>query len=480
MDAGWTLTLPPALHARLWQHLFPGDGQEHGAVLLAGVHGPGGGLRLLGRELLLAQDGVDYVPGQYGHRALTADFVQRAAVRARNDRLAYLAVHCHGGQERVAFSPTDLASHERGYPALRDITRQPVGALVAAEGALAGDLWLPDGGRGDLVGAVVPGNRITRLYPSPPPAPDRVDSGWDRQVRLLGNRGQGLLAATTVAIVGLGGVGSILAEMMGRLGVGTVILIDPDRIDSTNLSRLIAARRSDARHVLRGERAPRAARRLGGRLATPKVKAAARNVRRANRHAVIHPYAADVAGAEAATALLTADFIFLAADSNTARHVVNAVVQQYLIPGVQAGVKVSPDGGTGVIRDVHVAVRPLTPGQGCLWCAGLIDPSELAIEALPETERRAARYIPEVPSPSVITLNGIAAAEAATYFLFAHTGLTASDGPTEALLRFPRDARLYGQTVHQRAACRWCAANPGSHLARGDAAALPVRTGLPR
>jgi hypothetical protein len=67
----WSLTIPETLFDTLDRHLFPGDGDEHGAVLIAGIqHLPGGGTRLLARDLLLAEDGVDYVPGKRGYRML--------------------------------------------------------------------------------------------------------------------------------------------------------------------------------------------------------------------------------------------------------------------------------------------------------------------------------------------------------------------------------------------------------------------------
>ena len=60
---------------------------------------------------------------------LKAEFIQSRILRARDARLAYLAIHNHGGIDSVGFSPDDMASHERGYPALLDIARgMPVGA----------------------------------------------------------------------------------------------------------------------------------------------------------------------------------------------------------------------------------------------------------------------------------------------------------------------------------------------------------------
>ena len=56
------LVIPDTLRAELFAHLFV-DGDEHGAVLSAGFVRTSRGLRLLARELFIAEDGTDYVPG---------------------------------------------------------------------------------------------------------------------------------------------------------------------------------------------------------------------------------------------------------------------------------------------------------------------------------------------------------------------------------------------------------------------------------
>lgn len=47
----------------------------------------------------------------------------------------------------------------------------------------------------------------------------------------------------------------------------------------------------------------------------------------------------------------------------------------------------------GTVGQIHAVVRLLIPGGGCLWCNGLIDPTELAVDMHPEAERAAARYV---------------------------------------------------------------------------------------
>ncbi len=180
-----------------------------------------------------------------------------------------------------------MRSHERGYPALLGIAKQPVGGLVVADNAIAGDIWTPDGARRTIRETVVIGRTIRRIHPSPPPPPPTADPEYDRQVRWLGERGQDFLARTKVAVVGAGGVGLPLTTLLTRLGVGEIVAIDPDRMEPENLPRMPEARRLDAMTSLRrlpgAKRAP--VKRLIDRLCTRKIRLARRAVRRANPQA---------------------------------------------------------------------------------------------------------------------------------------------------------------------------------------------------
>lgn len=474
----WTLTLPEPLYQRLHAHLFPGDGDEHGAVILAGVARDQRGARLLAREIHLAQDGIDYVPGQRGYRMLKADFIRDLILRARDQRLSYLAVHNHGGRLDVEFSGDDLRSHERGYPALLDIAAgMPVGALVFAREAVAGDIWLPAGERSELRSASIVGRRIRHLAASPRTLSAVSPLKYDRQARLLGAGGNEILRQLRVGIIGLGGVGSLLVEYLARLGVGGMIVVDPDRVDLTNLPRMPGATQWDALAVLTAEGRPEWLRRLGRRLATKKVTLARRVALRANPNLAFTAIDGDIADADVAARFTGVDYLFLAADSMQARLVANAIVHQYLIPGVQMGAKATPDPTTGRLAQVFSVVRPINPASGCLWCSGLVSPSRLQEEDLSEPERRAQRYVDDVDvvAPSVITLNAVAAAHAANDFLFAVTGLASET----AALDYMRHDALGRATQWDEPAdvpgCGECGIADSSRRARGDGAELPTR-----
>ena len=229
-------------YARLMAHLFPGDRDEHGAVLQAGVVSMGNDLRLVVHQVEPAKFRRDYVAGEFGYRALTPAFIHQQIIQCRNQRLAYLAVHNHDSDTHVAFSQVDLQSHERGYPALRDIGKGvPVGALVFGRRSVAADIWLPDGTRRPLGTFRVVGPTIKRYYSQPSCTVAQSEPAHERQIRMFGAAGQALLAASKVGVIGLGGVGSLVAEYLARLGVGHLVLVDPDQIEDTNISRVVGA-----------------------------------------------------------------------------------------------------------------------------------------------------------------------------------------------------------------------------------------------
>jgi tRNA A37 threonylcarbamoyladenosine dehydratase len=64
---------------------------------------------------------------------------------------------------------------------------------------------------------------------------------FDRTARLLGDDAVARLAASTVTIFGVGGVGSFAAEGLARSGVGRLVLVDYDRICVTNVNRQLHA-----------------------------------------------------------------------------------------------------------------------------------------------------------------------------------------------------------------------------------------------
>lgn len=466
----WTVTITGEHWHRLHRHLFPGDDDEHAAVLRCGLAGS----RLLVREVIPAVDGHDYIPGIASYRQLKADFVVDNAMRFSEDASVYIAVHNHGGSNHVAFSDTDLRSHERSYPAILQLTGAPaVGALVFAENAVAGDIWAAGGTRHPIERLIVTGPARHELQPRTLAAAD-VAPEYDRQSLMFGRAGQDVLRRQKVAIIGLGGAGSLINELVARLGVGHIILIDADRIEPSNLSRVVGATRHDTRPWLTDPRRPAWVRRIGERKRAPKVKIAERVARQAAPGIRVDTIISDVEEPGVWEHLTGCDHIFLAADSHTARLLVNAIAHQYLIPVSQVGAKVNNNESTGEVTAVFAVSRLVEPGRACLRCNGLISPTKLTEEATPAADKERQRYVDDsnVHAPSVITLNAVAASTAVNDWLMRTVGLAQRPDIPDWVTVDALNGEFNLDGTRQEPDCPWCGP---SRFGRGDAAALPVK-----
>jgi molybdopterin/thiamine biosynthesis adenylyltransferase len=461
----------------LYEHLFPGDNDEHGAVITAGIAETTSGTKLLVRDIFLARDGIDYVPGTSGYRALTAQFVAEKSHYCSVENLCYIAVHCHPGTTHVEFSGVDLASQKKGYPALIDITKGgPVGALVFAQNAVAGKIWTKEGCF-DLDHMTILGSQIHKLYPYPNTSQLRIDGVYDRHTRLFGDIGQYILSGLTVGIIGLGGGGSLINEWLARLGVGSIVAIDFDKLEPTNLPRVVGASELDAMKWLQNSRFS-LFRNLGKKLARRKVDVAKRVAATANPSLRFEGIAANILDESTAKKLTGVDFIFLATDNIQSRLVFNALVHQYLIPGAQIGVKVSADKMSGKITNIVANTRIVIPGNGgCLECHRLIPPDRLQEESLSPKALKAQKYVDDesVAEPSVITLNALSAAQAVNDFMMMFTGLYSSELQLPHQIHFAQERVIRSVDPIYKQNCPDCSMHPMSRRSRGDKARLPCR-----
>jgi molybdopterin-synthase adenylyltransferase len=277
-----------------------------------------------------------------------------------------------------------------------------------------------------------------------------VEGRFDRQVRAFGEAGQQALRALTVAIVGLGGTGSVVAQQLAHLGVSDFILIDPDAVEETNLNRLVGATRDDV-----------------GR---PKVQVAARHIQAINQNARCKALQADVVNSKAAAVLTAVDFVFACTDSMASRAVLNQLAYQYFVPSIDMGVAIGAQGGT--VKYMAGRVQMLSPGLGCLVCTDKLDSDQVRREMMSEEQRRHDPYIvgETVKQPAVISLNSTISSAAVTMFLAAVTGIPANarmltyDGVRGALKPVLNEPRPH---------CIVCSSDGA--LGRGVAWQLPVR-----
>lgn len=75
-------------------------------------------------------------------------------------------------------------------------------------------------------------------------------------------------------MIGVGGAGSLLIQRLAHLGVGQLLVIDPERVSISNLSRSVSSNGHDKRAWLTASSRSAWVRRYGDRTSTPKVESA--------------------------------------------------------------------------------------------------------------------------------------------------------------------------------------------------------------
>jgi molybdopterin/thiamine biosynthesis adenylyltransferase len=143
---------------------------------------------------------------------------------------------------------------------------------------------------------------------------------YSRQILLdqIGDAGQERLLASKVLIVGTGGLGSPVALYLAAAGIGTIGLVDGDKVDVTNLHRQIAHRTADiGRRKVESAREKMLAINSDVTVRTYDARAGAHNIRD-----IIRPY----------------DFIIDATDNFAAKFLVNDACYFERVPFCHAGV----------------------------------------------------------------------------------------------------------------------------------------------
>lgn len=433
-------------------HLL-GDGDEHAALLLCGTIALSGRTVLVTRRVLKLGE-HDLLDASALHLSIAPVALARAAKRAAADDATLVLCHSHPWPGDVTPSRLDLDTEAElcGRVLTARLSGRPVGAVVLGVDDVSARIWHPGQSQPMKVLRIV-GDQ-TFQWPEPPPSP--TPETMARQVLAWGGLGQNRFARARIAVVGAGGTGSHVATQLAHLGVGSAMLVDPDHVETTNLSRLIGSSPADV-----------------GRL---KVDVLAEAMQRISPKLDVDKWSESVLDLNPHH-LAGADVIVCATDGHGSRALLTELAQQYLVPVVDLGVDVIPMAG-GV--QAGGQVRVLRPGHGCLHCAGMLDPALVREEYLSDTERarEAARgYLRGVqaPAPAVIALNGVLASLAVLEVCQLVAGFLGS-GSDRLLFRAHRRA-LTVAGIPRDPSCYVCG-EPGL-LGLGDSRTLPVRKAHP-
>jgi molybdopterin-synthase adenylyltransferase len=382
-DDQLSVAMTGALDRELRAHLDKGPAQED---LSFAYWRPSHGTNRLTAILARMVPPADGDRALQGNVAFMPQYLRRVfAERPQDCGIALL--HSHLGPGWQGMSQDDVvAERDRLAGAVHGQSALPLlGMTLGTDGAWSARLWQRTAPRvyeRAWARSVRVAGKALRITYHPAVTPPSVQPGQVATVSVWGHQAHGDLTRARVGVIGLGSVGSIVAEALARMGLRLVTLIDFDRIQERNRDRTAGATAADVAAGL------------------SKIQVAARNMLSAGTATDLdlRLVPASLLSLEGLNAALDCDVLISCVDRPWPRFLLNAIAYAHLIPVVDGGIMARvKDDGTPLHIDWRI--HTVGPDHACMVCLDALRRSDVAldidgqldnpdyIQGLPESER---------------------------------------------------------------------------------------------
>lgn len=390
-----SLTMTERQHTKLKNHLLDNDGKESVAILLCGSRDGELHHRLMVREVHIVPNEECLYRSETQVRWDTETIIPVLEL-AYSNKWTVVKIHSHP-TGFTKFSQIDNESDEKLLPSLQSWTE--------TEAFHASMIMLPDGtmfGRfidefqqlRPLTKVCVVGDDIHYWFDSNDYS---IPSFASSHAQAFGDGTYSLLSRLSIAVVGCSGTGSIVVEMLARLGVGCLVLIDDDIVEERNINRIINSSMGDARN---------------GEL---KIDVLANAIKKMGIGTDVRKLPYNLWNENVVKVVAQCDIIFGCMDTVDGRYLLNSIATYYSIPYFDLGVKIIANLESeklGEIDEVCGGVHYLQPGQSLLQRKAIsklqLTAAELA-RTDPDTYTIQVEegYIKGIPvhQPAVISVN---------------------------------------------------------------------------
>jgi adenylyltransferase/sulfurtransferase len=144
---------------------------------------------------------------------------------------------------------------------------------------------------------------------------------YHRQMLLpaIGQSGQRRLREAHALLVGCGALGTVIADLLARAGIGALTIVDRDLVELTNLQRQILFDERDVEQAM------------------PKAEAAKRKLAQVNHEVAVHAHVVDFNASNAAALADNVDIIVDGLDNFETRYLLNDLAVKGRLPFVYGG-----------------------------------------------------------------------------------------------------------------------------------------------
>ena len=397
------LTLTTRQHADLHAHLFPGDGLEAAAIAVCG--------RARGRDrqrlIVHRVHPVPYHQCQRRADQITwkTDTMLPLIEEAARRGMAVLKVHSHpGGYPR--FSEQDNRADREIFNSVYGWFEDELphaSAIMMSDGRMIARVVTPDSSFVTIPLVNCVGDNLEFWFN------DNVTTAIPehavRSVQAFGEGTYRTMRRLRFAIIGASGTGSLVIEEIVRSHGGSLLPIDPDKVERKNLNRIL---NTTMKHAASG---------------MAKVECLADAAREIGFDIEVIPITASLEDPAVIREVSVCDVVFGCMDSIDGRALLNRLATFYSLPYIDVGVRLDAD-NKGSIEQICGAIHYFQPGRSSFFTRGVFTPDDVFAAAMkrndPEQYKKRVKqkYIRGVQEdrPAVMPVNMVFAGLAVMEF----------------------------------------------------------------
>lgn len=342
-------------HKKLSSHLIRPDGQED---LCFATYVPSiSENRFTGiiREIILPLSNERTV---HGNVSFNAEYFERVLKIATERREGIVFLHSHPFPGWQNMSEDDIVAEKSMSPAAKSLTSLPlIGMTIGNDESWSARFWIKNKSRKRVFDKFwcesvrVLGEKLKITFNDYLLKPSFNSKKQLRTISAWGKVTQEDLSRLKIGIVGLGSVGSIVAEILARTGISNFVLIDFDSVEEKNLDRT---------NVLKED------------IGRSKVAAIKDLILKSgtspNLNIEVSEYS--ICEKEGYFKALGCDAIFSCVDRPWPRQVLNFISYAHLIPVIDGGILVRTNSSNTKMKGADWKAQTVGYNRPCLECLG--------------------------------------------------------------------------------------------------------------
>lgn len=358
----FSTVLPEALNDDLKEVLIRKDGQED---LLFALWTPSVGnnrYTAVVNEIIFPEDGDRNI---HGNASYNYQYLFRVCNIAMQKGMGIALLHSHPSPGWQNMSFDDIETEKKTFINAYSTTELPfIGLTVGNDGYWSSRVWFYE--KQEICKKWAYSVRVAgpkfKIYFNDDLLPsEKPNNRAIRTVNIWGEETHNNVSRLKIGIVGLGSVGSVVADMLSRMGVSDFTLIDYDEVKEHNLDRLSGAFHSD--------------------IGNKKVEVIKEHILKAGTANKINVEISDrkLNKEIAYRKALDCDVIFSCVDKPWGRYILNHLAYSHLIPVIDGGILVE----FGENRELNFAdwtVHTVVPGKACMQCLNAFNTSDVELE----------------------------------------------------------------------------------------------------